>query len=198
VTERIREAIISLLLEAGVEECTVKNVASRAGIERSTLYRRYPDRWGAIIDAVIDRIQREAPVISTGSFAGDLRSVLINLAAVIATPLGPAIVAAAGALHTEGRVAAARVFFERRMEQLAPMFDAAVQRGELPARVDREELFVFATGSIWFSKFIASRRVDEEAIDRLVDAVCTLYCTPLGRRSRKRFRAVPPRSAAHA
>ena len=190
VTQRIREAVLSLLIERGVEACTVKNVADRAGIERSTLYRRYPDRWGAIIDSVIDRIQRDTPLVPSGSFAADLKSVLTTLAAAIATPLGPAIVAAAGALHTEGRVAAARVFFERRMEQLAPIFDSAIERGELPAGVDREELFVFATGSIWFSKFIASRTVDEQSIDRIVDAVCTLYCTPAGRRSRKRFRGV--------
>lgn len=188
VTQRVREAVLELLLEGGFEECTIKNVAERAGIERSTLYRRYPDRWGAIIDAVIDRIQRETPLVSTGSFAGDLKIVLMGLAAAMATPLGPAIVAAAGALHTEGRVAAARAFFERRMEQLEPMFEAAIERGELPADVDREQLFVFATGSIWFSKFIASRPVDEAEIDRVVAAVCTLYCT--GRRDRR----APPKS----
>ena len=177
VTQRIREAVLGLLLDGGFEQCTMKNVAERAGIERSTLYRRYPDRWGAIIDTVIDRIARDTPVVSTGSFAGDLTVVLKGLAAALATPLGPAIVAAAGALHTEGRVAAARGFFERRMDQMKPMFDAAIQRGELPADVDREELFVFAVGSILFSKFIASRKVDEAAIDRIVEAVCTLYCT---------------------
>lgn len=192
VTQRIREAVLALLLEGGFEECTMKNIAERAGIERSTLYRRYPDRWGAIIDTVIDRIQQDAPLVSTGSFAGDLKMVLTGLALSIATPMGPAIVAAAGALHSEDRVAAARVFFERRMEQLKPMFDAAIERGELPAGVDAEELFVFATGSIWFAKFIASRKIDEAAIDRLIDAICTLYCTPAGKRGRKRFRPVAP------
>lgn len=190
VTQRIRQAVLALLLEGGFERCTIKNVAARAGIDRSTLYRRYPDRWGAIIDTVIDRIQQETPLVSTGSFSSDLKIVLIGLAAAMATPLGPAIVAAAGALHSEGRVAAARVFFERRMEQLAPMFDAAIERGELPAGVDREELFVFATGSMWFSRFIASRIVDEAAVDRTVEAVCTLYCTPAGRPTGHRFRAV--------
>ena len=62
------------------------------------------------------------------------------------------------------------------MEQLAPMFDAAIERGDLAPDVDREELFTFASGSIWFSRFIAARPVDEAAIDRIVAAVCTLYC----------------------
>jgi AcrR family transcriptional regulator len=183
VTQRIRTAVLELLLEGGFESCTMKTVAERAGIERSTLYRRYPDRWGAIIDTVIDRIQRETPVVSTGSFAKDLGIVLRGLVAAMATPMGPAIVAAAGALHSEDRVAAARVFFERRMDQLAPMFDAAIERGELAANVDREELFVFATGTLWFNRFIASRPTGEPAVERVVEAVCALYCKP-----RKRFR----------
>lgn len=193
VTQRIRAAVLSLLLEGGFEECTVKNVAERAGIERSTLYRRYPDRWGAIIDTIIDRIEQDTLLVDTGSFASDLKAVLMTLAAFMVTPMGPAIVAAAGALHTEGRTAAARVFFERRMKQLAPIFDRAIERGDLPAEVDREELFVFTVGSIWFSKFIASRAVDEATIDRTVHAVCTLYCTPSGRQSCGRFRAAPSR-----
>lgn len=192
VTQRIRSAVLSLLIEGGFEHCTMKNVAERAGIERSTLYRRYPDRWGAIVDTVIDHIQQDTPPTTTGTFASDLKTVLMSLAEAMATPLGPAIVAAAGALHSEDRAAAARVFFERRMEQLAPMFDAAVERGELPARIDREELFVFATGSMWFSKFIASRPIDEASVDRIVEAVCALYYTPAARATIKRFRACRP------
>ena len=190
ITQRIREAVLALLLEGGVENCTITHVADRSGVERSTLYRRNPDRWSAVIDAVIDKFQRDAPIQLTGSFAGDLKSLLSNLASAMATPLGPAIVAAAGALHQEGQVAAARTFFERRMDQLTPIFDAAFEQGELPAGTDCEELFVFASGSLWFGKFIASRPVDEAAIDRIVTAVCTLYCTPAGKRSIGRFRGV--------
>lgn len=176
VTQRLRAAVMTLLLEGGVEACTTSNIAERAGIDRSTLYRRYPDRWGAIIDTVIDRVEKDTVVVDTGSFAGDLKAVLSTLADLIATPMGPAIVTAAGTLHSEGRVAAARVFFERRMDQLEPMFDAAVRRGELAADVDREELFTFAVGTIWFSKFIASRIVGDREIDRIVAAVCAVYC----------------------
>lgn len=124
---------------------------------------------------MIDKVQQDTLLVDTGSFADDLRAVLYSLAVSMATPMGPAIVAAAGALHSEERVADARVFFERRMTQLAPMFDAAIERGELPGTVDREELFVFAVGSIWFNKFLASRTVDEAFLDRVVDAICALY-----------------------
>jgi AcrR family transcriptional regulator len=59
VTRRINEAILELLAEGGLEACTFQNVAARAGVERSTLYRRNPDRWPTIVDAIIEMAERE-------------------------------------------------------------------------------------------------------------------------------------------
>jgi hypothetical protein len=41
------------MLDGGLEACTFSNVAERAGVERSTLYRRYPDRMDMIIDTIV-------------------------------------------------------------------------------------------------------------------------------------------------
>ncbi len=66
VTRRINEALLELLAEGGLEACTFQNVAHRAGVERSTLYRRTPDRWPTIIDAIIELAEREPAVFDTG------------------------------------------------------------------------------------------------------------------------------------
>ena len=65
--------MIELLAEGGIDACTFQNVAAKAGIERSTLYRRNPDRWPTIMSAIIDFAERETPAADTGSFRGDLR-----------------------------------------------------------------------------------------------------------------------------
>jgi hypothetical protein len=58
------------------------------------------------------------------------------------------------------------------------MFDAAIERGELAVDVDREALFSFAAGPIYFRMFIAARRVDDEFLHGLVSNLCWLYYTP--------------------
>ena len=58
---------MELLAEGGIEACTFQNVAARAGIERSTLYRRNPDRWPTIVSAIIDLAERETGSFGTGS-----------------------------------------------------------------------------------------------------------------------------------
>lgn len=52
------------------------------------------------------------------------------------------------------------------------MFDAAVVRGGLPPETDREALFTFAAGPIYFRLFIAARAVDDAFIDSIVETVC--------------------------
>src|SRR5215213_382983 len=91
VTARIHKAVIELLVEGGVQACTFSAVAQRAGVERSTLYRRFPDRWDAIIDAWMARAAADVmPDLGSG-FVENLRSVLRRLVNVLESPLGPAL-----------------------------------------------------------------------------------------------------------
>jgi AcrR family transcriptional regulator len=176
VTRRINEAVLELLVEGGIDACTFQNVAARAGIERSTLYRRNPDRWPTIMGAIIDYARRETPAAVTGSFRGDLLNVLRSTARVMASPLGPPLMSTAAALRAGAAPGETERFWESRREQLRPMFDAAVARGELPAHVDREELFAMAAGPIFFRLFISARPFDDGWLREIVDQVCSHYC----------------------
>ena len=178
VTARVHQAIIDLIVETGVDACTFSAVAERAGIERSTLYRRFPDRWEAIIDAWMTSTAQLVMPDLGDSFAEDLTSVLRKLAELLGSPLGPAVMRVAAELRARDNIEYSRDYFDTRMDQLAPMFDAAIARGELPADVDRETLFSFATGPIYFRMFIASRTVDDDFLRTIVHNVCWLYCTP--------------------
>lgn len=177
ITARVHKAVIELIVEGGFEACTFSNVAQRAGVERSTLYRRFPDRWDAIIDAWMARASQDVMPDLGDSFAADLRSVLRRLADVLESPLGPALLGIAAELRSREGTDFSRTYFDRRMEQLKPMFDAAIARGELPADADCEGLFTFAAGAIYFRMFIAARPIDDAFIDQVVENVCWLYCS---------------------
>ncbi len=49
------------------------------------------------------------------------------------------------------------------------MFEAAIKRGELPANVDRDELFGMAAGPIYFRKFIAVEAADRRWVRKVVE-----------------------------
>ena len=174
VTARIQQAVIDLILEGGVDACTFTSVAERAGVERSTLYRRFPDRWDAMIDAFLNIAGADVSPDLTGSFAGDLRSVLRKLRDMLETPLGPAVVAVAAALRAR-REDYPRDYFDRRMKQLEPMYDAAVTRGELSPDVDREVIKSMAAGAIYHRMFLANWPADDDFIEGVVEAICRAF-----------------------
>ena len=178
VTRRINDALIELLAEGGLEACTFQNVASRAGVERSTLYRRNPDRWPTIVDAIIELAEQETARFDTGSFRADLEATLLNLAKVLESPLGPSLMEVAGALQSGVAPGQAERFWASRQQQLAPMFEAAVERGELPADVDRDELFAMAAGPIYFRKYVASKPLTDAWVHKVVGQVCDRYGVP--------------------
>jgi len=175
VTRRINEAMLTLLAEGGIEACTFQNVAAKAGIERSTLYRRNPDRWPTIMNAIIDLAERETAMFTTGAFKTDLHATLANLARVLRSPLGPGLIEVAGALQSGVAPGQAERFWQSRQKHLAPMFEAAIARGELSEAVDRDELFAMTAGPIYFRTFISAQPYDDKWIKSVVDRVCTHY-----------------------
>lgn len=178
VRTKVNQAVQDLLLEGGVDACTFKAVSERCGVQRSTLYRRYPDRWEMMIDAFMARAAADVMPDLGDSFASDLTSVLQKLVEQLESPVGTALLAVAAGLRASSGKDYSRAFFDRRVTQLDPMFDAAIARGELPRNVDRETLFTFSAGPVYFRIFIAARGVDDEFIRSLVASVCWLYCSP--------------------
>lgn len=176
VTRRIYDAVLELLGEGGIDACTFQNVAARAGVERSTLYRRNPDRWPTIIDAIIDFAERETAPLDTGSFRGDLHGTLQKLAQALNSPLGPSLVAVAAAIQGGAAPGEGERFWTNRLERLGPMFRGAIARGELPTDANWEEIFSMAAGPVYFRRFIASRKIDEEWIRLVTEQVCARYC----------------------
>lgn len=178
MTARVHKAILDLIVEGGVEACTFSAVAERAGIERSTLYRRFPDRWDAIISAFMARAETDIMPDPADTFVESLESLLRKLRDALESPLGAALLSATAAIRRTSGTDYSRSYFDRRMEQLEPMFAAAIIRGELPADVDREHLFTFAAGPIWARTFVTGRGADDDFIRSIVEAVCRLYCRP--------------------
>lgn len=177
ITRRIHDAVLSLLLAGGEDGCTFRSVAKRAGIERSTLYRRYPSRWAMMSEAFAAAYVDDLSFEPTGSFRGDLICHLSRVAHTLGSPLGRAMLAAGAVarLDPDSREAAGG-FWEFRKEQQRPFVQAAIDRGELPADVQLDELFAAADGPLYFRILIIARPADQQWIERTVDNVCRAFC----------------------
>jgi AcrR family transcriptional regulator len=175
-TRRIHDAVLALILAGGEEQCTFQSVAKRAGIERSTLYRRYSSRWAMMSETFAAANVESLSFEPTGSFRGDLTCHLGRVAETLSSPLGTAMLAAAAVARLDpASRGAVGGFWEFRQEQQRPFVQAAIDRGELPPDVSLEALFAAADGPLYFRLLIIARPIDAHWIEQTVDQVCRAF-----------------------
>lgn len=173
---RIGTAVVELLVEQGAEDCTFTNVAVKAGVERSTLYRRYQNRWAMISQALFDHHEIDFAIEATGDFRADMTAHLRKIAASLESTPGRAMVVAAAMARVD-RVAEGGRYWSHRRDQLQPIIDAAVRNGQIRPGIDPDELFAASDGPLFFRMLIAAAPIDEAFIGRVVDNLCALCGT---------------------
>ena len=125
-------AVESLLAQKDPAEVSMVEIAERAGVAATSLYRRWGDVRALLTEVAVEQLTREAPLPDTGSLRGDLCAWMRSVAAGLAQPGGSVFfrvyVGAAPRTPEEGATRAQTVM--RRIEQVAVMLDRARARGE--------------------------------------------------------------------
>ncbi|CAN1603412.1 TetR/AcrR family transcriptional regulator [Pseudomonas mediterranea] len=74
VQESIHSAVHALLQEQERATLTVPQIAARAGVTPSTIYRRWGDLPALLADVAVARMRHDSEPANTGSLRGDLRA----------------------------------------------------------------------------------------------------------------------------
>jgi AcrR family transcriptional regulator len=137
----ILQAASELLAERGLAGMSIEEVASRAGVGKTTIYRRWTSRGTLALDAFLADFQAQQPLPDTGTLHDDLLAALRNwIRSVTATSAGPILASLIAEAQRDPVLAAnwrERVV-ERLRDQHKIMLDRAVARGEIPAETDYE------------------------------------------------------------
>jgi AcrR family transcriptional regulator len=172
VRDAVRAATLSELAEKGHAALTVEGVATRSGVHKTTVYRRWGSVEGLIADALEMASEEPWPIPDTGSVRGDLRTLTRLVATSFADPdEGPVSTAfVAAATQSAAAAVALRGFITSLHGQAARIVTRAVARGELPAGTDPVEVVRAAVAPVYYRLFISREPVDETVADRAADA----------------------------
>src|SRR5690606_20938492 len=100
-------ATIEVLAEGGMSGLTMDAVAARAGVAKTTIYRRWDSKEAMVVDAV-RRMAAPTSAIDTGTLRGDLEALAGQMVRALAgTSAGRVIPAVVGALSHNAELAAA-------------------------------------------------------------------------------------------
>ena len=168
VREAVLDAVYAELIHRGYLGMTVENVADRAGVHKTTVYRRWGTVDVLIADALDHTRETDWPVPDTGTIEGDLTAIATEVADTFTDPerrqVPVAIVAAA--LQSTRALQAKQAFYDARHTAAAKVVTRAVERGELPPQTDPLELIRLTCAPLYYRIFISGEPVDRATAER--------------------------------
>jgi AcrR family transcriptional regulator len=170
VDEGILHAALALLDEVGLDGLTIEGVAKRAGVGKTTVYRRFDDKY-ALAAAALDRTRPTLQLPDTGSLHGDLAVLFRFTADALASQrLRQTFAMLVHAFAGDDRFRRAywTTFVEPRRAQLLDVLDRARQRGELPPDDDLDLIVDIIASSIFYQAIRPSEEPFTDRLDRIV------------------------------
>lgn len=167
--QAILDATLALLSEVGFSALTVEGVASRAGVGKATIYRRWPSKLPLVVEAF-----GQLPALEdcdTGSLERDLKTMLrAYLEFFHRTPLAAVLPSLAGErAHNPELTELFDPVMKGRRQPLVRAFQRAVARGELPKGLDLELAADLVAGPIAVRLFFTGRPLQPEIVEPIVD-----------------------------
>lgn len=169
VVAAVRRTTIELLDEKGYFDLQLPEVAARAGVNKTTVYRRWPTRSALVSELLLEMAAESLPARDTGSLAGDLVAHLEGLVEILRVGAARAVLAAliSGDLDRDND-AVREAFFAERFRLSAGIVERAVARGELPAGTDSRLLLEDVSSPVYFRLLITGQSLGREDIELFV------------------------------
>ncbi|MEW2448317.1 TetR/AcrR family transcriptional regulator C-terminal ligand-binding domain-containing protein [Streptomyces parvulus] len=175
-TARVRSAVLraagDALAEGGLAGLDLADVARRAEVGRTTVYRRWGTPASLVADLLADMAEQSLPRTESGSLLGDLRANARLVQRTLADPRQGALFKAvlAAATCDPQTAAALHRFYEVRVAEWQPCVRQAVERGELPAATDTREVIRAVSAPLYYRLLTTGDPLDEAAADRAAEA----------------------------
>ncbi|MFC8246602.1 TetR/AcrR family transcriptional regulator [Streptomyces chartreusis] len=159
------------LVELGWSKLTLGDVATRAGVAKTTLYRRWSGKNELVVDAVAELFD-ELRLPDLGSLAADIEGVVLQFAAILARPEAKSGLMAVVAESTRDDALRERIrasIVDRQKRLVVEGRARAQCRGELPPETDPAEtartvdlIFDMVAGAVVHRTLVSSHPADEE------------------------------------
>jgi AcrR family transcriptional regulator len=175
-----------LLAEESYEAITLPEVARRAGVHPTTIYRRWHSKQGLLTDAMLVYAAENIPTPDTGSLRGDLEQLLREVINVLDQEPVRALLRAvvADAMTRSTTIAAERTrYWQERFSHAAVIVERAVTRGELARNVDADALIENLVAAAYMRALLTGGDLDDLFVAQQVATTIRAFARDLRRRS---------------
>ena len=179
-SERSKQAILDatrelLAEEGGVRALTIEAVAARSGVAKTTIYRRWRDKWELALDAaMIDMLTTFDDPVDVGDTRKELITFVNSAVRTLGSkPYGPAMQGLVSEVATDPQLA--RVYrdyvVDPRRRQIKAVIERGIERGDLRLDTDPRLVQELLIGTIYYRLLFSGPPLDRKLGTRLVDAI---------------------------
>jgi AcrR family transcriptional regulator len=171
--QAIRAATLELMAEQGVHSMRMGDVATRAGVGKATIYRRFRSKEELVTDAVGGLVS-EIEIPNTGSTRTDLLALMTDAVELYSNPLAaglmPTVVDEMSRNAEFAEIARDR-FLTSRRAALRDVFERGMRRGDLRRDLDVELALDVLGGPLFYRLMVTGGPIDARLAVNVVEVI---------------------------
>lgn len=158
----------------------IEDVAHRAGVNKTTVYRKWPTKSALVMAALTSVFELFAVGPSAGDLRSDLRRIAQQLIAFTLSSEGKSLLRLRLVQHPEPELAEiAKQLRARSIKQILNVLKPALARGEIAAGVDIRLLLDMLWGVLFAKLMFNMESIDSATLERILDLLLTAASQPL-------------------
>jgi AcrR family transcriptional regulator len=171
VVERVLTATAEELSRVGYAALRVDDVAARSGVNKTTIYRRWPSK-ADLVGAALKEITAHPAHTDTGNLREDLRASLLDVVAFASQPVGRGLVRIVQSERADPEVdAITRALRQENRKLRVGLVERGIARGELPSGTNAELVADLVAAPVLTRAVTFGETVDESYVDSVLDMV---------------------------
>ena len=162
---------MELLFAEGVAKTRMADIAARAGVHETSIYRRWGSRANLIAEALSSQMDADLPLPDTGSTREDLVVFFTALSQFLASPIGRSIMGLGLSAPDEEAVfePARDQFWTIRLTRASILVRRGIDRHEVRPDINPELVLEALGGPLNLHVLLRNRPAGQDYISRLVD-----------------------------
>jgi AcrR family transcriptional regulator len=169
----VLDATLTQLAEVGFERLSIPLIAELAGVNKTSIYRRWPEKVDLVRAALQTAMSHVEHAPDTGALRGDLVELARTAATFMQSPIGTVVVRimmAEGA-NPEVRALATMTYAQVGKQGPGTVLKRAVERGELNGDSDPSLMLFTIAGAIMHRVFVERQPASDDFLERVVNLV---------------------------
>jgi AcrR family transcriptional regulator len=170
----VLDAALIVLTSKGFEAFTVSEVAERAGVHETSIYRRWGTRTSLALEACLRFADEALPIPDTGSLRSDLIELLKSVTQLLKSPQGQALLSVSMSIDPE-IITVRKTYWKARFALASKIFERASTRGEFPAGASGDELLEALIAPLYFRSFVTIAPLEDWPTSEMIDRLFASY-----------------------